>query len=845
MEAFYDVFNYDYSMLIDELSSTIKGFKNDKWMISAEAPWFFFSKKNEILPEQGWKGHISARKRDAIEIVNMAFPILMKYGCQFKVLMNFMLLDMINDGHYPMGGANKFITFYPKDEDTFILIMHQLNSTLSKYEGPHIYTDYQCGSNSVLHYRYGAFIGNAMVNEKTGGIMHCIKNPHGDLVEDKREPWVTTPPWVHNPLESEKAFLPLNHSISDGPLGKYIFKKILQRANKGNVYLAIDSATNETVIIKEARYFVEASGYSYSEMLKNEYKILKRIDNYSFFPKVYEEFEFCDRHYLVEEYVFGDSLKKLLFRKEKMNNKDTIIAKIREAISVLHKEGIIHNDLTPNNIIIDGNSLNIYIIDFENSYEVTDGGKSIIHTPFYYNPENKSNNRGVSEDSFSFGLIMLSIYSGIVPTLYMDSEGVIARRSYSQKINDLIDYLIKNMRMTLEEGNRIRNEIGLSHLVGQNYDIIKMAISFLDSMHIEAERSTSENKRRIWSTTQFGNYMSLYSIQNGVAGIGEALLKICCVPKLKLQAEEMLKIIYGKITEGKLVENSNNLSDNSFLFGECGKNFFLIELARKYADLKLEDKIIRESLCKDYSYDKNDFALGIAGYGYTQLKLWLTTSNTAFLNNMMVAINKMEIIKPSFYDAKKYASIGFAHGYAGQLFFLAKVYKNSNEKGCLDPVLDILFNDYLPGIKKAISEREKLSKDVSWCKGLSGIGISLLELYAIVQENQLKETIELIAERVMEVYLGKSNCLCHGNASVIVFLMKAYKTLGEIGYKLKAEIVAEYIMLQSYLDKKGNVAFKDESKFSNHFDFGIGGMGTLYALLMTVISDLPMPFDIG
>jgi len=91
-----------------------------------------------------------------------------------------------------------------------------------------------------------------------------------------------------------------------------------------------------------------------------EAKILKRLKDKVKIPELVYSNE--DFGILIMEYINGDRLSDIL---ENLNYRD-ILYRLGEIIGKVHKEGVVHGDLTTSNIILFNNDL--YLIDFGLSF---------------------------------------------------------------------------------------------------------------------------------------------------------------------------------------------------------------------------------------------------------------------------------------------------------------------------------------------------------------------------------------------------------------------------------------------------------------------------------------------
>ena len=123
---------------------------------------------------------------------------------------------------------------------------------------------------------------------------------------------------------------------------------------------------------------------------------------------------------VVREYISGESLSDKLKREKTLSHDTatTIIAQICEGLGALHKNGLVHRDVTPNNIIITSDG-NVKIIDYgiARSFEAEKSADTVIlGTPGYAAPEqfgfSQSNAR---TDIYAVGVLLNIMLTGKLP----------------------------------------------------------------------------------------------------------------------------------------------------------------------------------------------------------------------------------------------------------------------------------------------------------------------------------------------------------------------------------------------------------------------------------------------
>ena len=148
---------------------------------------------------------------------------------------------------------------------------------------------------------------------------------------------------------------PLNTPIDN----RYLIQRILGQGSNNRTYLASDTHRfNEQCVLKEfIPVGVEPSGLEeLRHLFQQEAKILHQISHPQI-PQLLACFEGQGRLFLVQEYINGQSYSALLEERQRQKRvflESEIINWLRNLLPILdyiHRLGVIHGDISPNNII--------------------------------------------------------------------------------------------------------------------------------------------------------------------------------------------------------------------------------------------------------------------------------------------------------------------------------------------------------------------------------------------------------------------------------------------------------------------------------------------------------------
>lgn len=243
-----------------------------------------------------------------------------------------------------------------------------------------------------------------------------------------------------------KSHLPCGTKLSGG---RYILGKVLGHGGFGITYIAWDSKRNRPVAIKE--FFPNAlSTRSEGESIVSCYnsksekffkdgvrKMLDEGERLSKFYKnenivnVYDYFEANKTAYIVMEYLEGKDLKKYLEEnggKLDIDEAIEIILPVLNALNDMHRENLIHRDISPDNIFICNNG-KVKILDFGSArLAVQDADKSMsIMLKKGYAPKEQYSSRskqGPWTDVYAVSATLYELVTGHKPVDSMERDEV-------------------------------------------------------------------------------------------------------------------------------------------------------------------------------------------------------------------------------------------------------------------------------------------------------------------------------------------------------------------------------------------------------------------------------------
>jgi eukaryotic-like serine/threonine-protein kinase len=200
--------------------------------------------------------------------------------------------------------------------------------------------------------------------------------------------------------------------------GRYRIMGRLGSGGMADVYCAEDLQLGRKVALKLLyRRFAEAE--QFVERFRREASAAAGLQHPNV-VSVYDRGEWDGTYYIAMEYLEGEPLKTLIQRQAPLDPLLAIdlTAQILRAVRFAHRRGVIHRDIKPHNVIVDGEGrakVTDFGIALAGASDMTETG-SIMGTAQYLSPE-QAQGHAVSgqSDLYSVGIVLYEMLTGRVP----------------------------------------------------------------------------------------------------------------------------------------------------------------------------------------------------------------------------------------------------------------------------------------------------------------------------------------------------------------------------------------------------------------------------------------------
>ena len=204
---------------------------------------------------------------------------------------------------------------------------------------------------------------------------------------------------------------------SGAHVSHYILKEPLGQGNLTQTWRAVDHRDGSEVALRIFSDWLSHAPET-RERLEQEVATLQLITHPALVPIACAEFHEGERpSFLATPFIPGASLMRRLAAQGQFTAPDALrlIEPVLDVVSVLHKRGIVHENIRPSNIVIDKMG-QAHLTDSDLSRVVEVPGEPLPGSYEYMSPERLANSKTTrASDIYSIGCVLYEMLSGVPP----------------------------------------------------------------------------------------------------------------------------------------------------------------------------------------------------------------------------------------------------------------------------------------------------------------------------------------------------------------------------------------------------------------------------------------------
>lgn len=206
-------------------------------------------------------------------------------------------------------------------------------------------------------------------------------------------------------------------------LGRYRIESEIGRGSMGAVYLGRDPQIGRQVAIKTlalGREFGADKLVEARERFFREAETAGRLQHPDIVT-IFDAGEAGELAWIAMEYVKGGDLQRFTVPGRLLPAPQVleIVARVAEALSYAHSQGVVHRDIKPANVMVDTEGSSVKVMDFGVA-RVDDASRTrtgiVLGTPSFMSPEQMSGRRTDGRsDLYSLGVMLFQLLTGTLP----------------------------------------------------------------------------------------------------------------------------------------------------------------------------------------------------------------------------------------------------------------------------------------------------------------------------------------------------------------------------------------------------------------------------------------------
>ncbi|MFJ5986854.1 lanthionine synthetase LanC family protein [Lentzea sp. NPDC092896] len=760
----------------------------DTYTVRGEPFWWHFDPvADRPARRQGWKIHVSASPLHAAEVLRRVAAVVVPLSLRWKAARSVDKLMDLSSPPSPLTQSGKFITIYPESDVESLAAA--LDAVTREFDAPVVPSDRRFRPHSNVYLRYGAFVGQSVFDPAEQSLKYVLVDPSGRRVEDRRAPGVAAPDWIDDLVPARtRAFLARPGS---GLFGREIVVQgVLRQSVKGGVFRVLHRGV--PAVLKEARIGTtpDRLGRDSRTALRNEWQLLRALSGSGLAPEPLAFFHQEDNAYLVQEFLPGRTLRAEVERRNYRSEVSPaslleLLDGVRRLVSAVEARGIRLLDLTPNNIMVDGDRL--AVIDLEHAGLVDSPEPPFVaHTPGYV----PASAPWAADTEYALAAVGHYVLTGIDPFLGRDVDYA----SHLPAVLDAfapagVDAALDEIRTRLGDGAESIHPRPLrgvreapTPIISSGSDSSGDADSTVEEAVEAGEELVrlAEWDRHPWPWPQRWAPGSMHpaSFMAGTAGIARFYLDLAEATGDRTWLKHADKLLTWTVENTPVVPGQ---TPPGLYFGLGSLPWLMTDLARAGHEPELWHQEALRFADELAAIDVHgwDITHGWAGVGLARTALLRATGEGAdevsrIIVKILAGVSTKDGI-PAWPNNGS-AFHGFAHGSAGVAYFLLHAGRAVDDPVAVDLAVATgraLLANAVPAAR-GLSWPHKPNSDTvwsHWCNGAAGVGILLHALARHTGDDDLTQGAIEAGRAITTARPFGSTCRCHGLAGDGDFLL--------------------------------------------------------------------------
>lgn len=218
-------------------------------------------------------------------------------------------------------------------------------------------------------------------------------------------------------------------------LGKYELLEMLHQTSTSVIYRGRDPGLDRDVAIKVLRPSSEIDAATIDRFL-DEARLCARLRHPNIVT-IYGAGEDEGRHYIVMQLLGGQGLHEIIAKQAPLSRARTlrILYQAASALDHAHECGLVHRDVKPGNIMVEGGSDAVTLVDFGIAMQLSNPGwvadGTVVGTPAYMSTEQaRGEDATPASDIYGLGVVAFEMLSARLPFLRDDEQLLLHAQVY-------------------------------------------------------------------------------------------------------------------------------------------------------------------------------------------------------------------------------------------------------------------------------------------------------------------------------------------------------------------------------------------------------------------------------